>query len=303
MNNKIIVVGSINNDLIISTNKFPQIGETITGNGFMSVAGGKGANQAVAAARLAGDTQQVSFIGAVGDDIFGQELKISLAANGVNIDFVKTAHNTPTGTAVIVLYEGDNMIILDPGANYHVTPEFILQAEEKISASNILITQLEISYESAARALQLAKQHGLTAILDPAPAVKLDDHILSNVDIITPNESEAEIITGIKINDPEDAKAAAKWFLDKGIKYAIVTLGSAGVVYNSGDKVVHKPAKKVKVVDTTSAGDSFTGALAVALNEGKNIDNAVDFAIHVSSLVVQKKGAQPSLPYRRDIQP
>ena len=300
--NKIIVVGSINNDLIISTDKFPQIGETITGNGFMSVAGGKGANQAVAAARLAGDTQQVSFIGAVGDDIFGQELKRSLATNGINTDFVRTMEDTPTGTAVIVLYKGDNMIILDPGANYHVTPEWIQQAEEKISEANILITQLEIPYQSAATALQLAKQHGLTTILDPAPAVKLDDDILSNVDIITPNESEAEIITGIKINSPEDAKAAAKWLLDKGIKYAIVTLGSQGVVYNSENEIIHKPAKKVNVVDTTSAGDSFTGAIAVALNEGKDIDTAIDFAIHVSSLVVQKKGAQPSLPYRKDIQ-
>jgi len=297
--NKIVVVGSINMDLVVNTPRVPVIGETILGSGFATVPGGKGANQAVAISRLGGD---VAMIGCVGQDIFGRDLLENLKTNGVNTANVKMLDNTPTGIAVIVVKDGNNFIIVDPGSNYKLTPEMTAALENEIKDCYMIVVQLEIPMETAKKAIEIAKSNNVKVLLNPAPAVPLDDELLRKVDILTPNESECAIITGLPVENAEDAKKAVKYLNNKGVKQALITLGGNGVVYNSGNTVIHKTVPKVKAVDTTAAGDSFSGALAVALSEGMDIDAAVDFASKVGTLTVMKKGAQTSLPYRKDVE-
>lgn len=295
---KITIIGSINMDLVVCTPKIPIMGETVIGEGFMTAPGGKGANQAVAAARLGG---QVSMVGCVGDDIFGKNLTKNLSKNNVSIRSIKTIQNKSTGIAVIVIKEGDNFIIVDPGANHELTPTMIDDVEDLIKESSIIVLQLEIPMESVKRAIKIAKKNKVKVLLNPAPAQKLDDRLLADVDIITPNETESEIITGIPIRSVDDAKKAVEYLKKKGIPQVIVTMGKHGVVYNSGTDIINKPVPDVEVVDTTAAGDSFTGALSVAITEGKTIDEAIDFANIVGTLTVTKKGAQTSLPTIEDV--
>lgn len=299
MHKKIVVVGSLNMDLVVNTRKIPVTGETVLGYGFMSVPGGKGANQAVAAARLGGN---VSMIGCVGNDTFGHSLIKNLAENNVNTDNIIILDKSSSGIAVVVIKDGNNFIIVDPGANAGLTVEMLENLEELIKGSDILIAQLEIPVQTVEKAIQIAKKHNVKVILNPAPASKLSDEVLSNVDIITPNESECELLTGMPIYDVEDAKAAVLYFNRKGISQVVVTLGSKGVVYNSSNGIIHKGVPDVKVVDTTAAGDSFTGSLAFQLAEGMDIDTAVDFANAVGTLTVMKKGAQTSLPFRHEVE-
>jgi ribokinase len=295
----ILVVGSLNMDLIVTTPRVPVIGETILGSGFSTAPGGKGANQAVAAARLGGS---VSMVGCVGNDIFGNNLLDNLEVNGVSTNGVKVIENCPTGVAVIVLKGGDNFIIVDPGSNYKLTPEMIDGMEEKIKECSIMMIQLEIPIETVERAISIAKKHGVTVLLNPAPAVKLSDEFISKVDIFTPNESECELITGISVKSVDDAKLAIEYLKDKGVQKVIITMGSKGVVYNSGNEIVHKPAYNIEALDATAAGDSFSAAIAVAFTNGKNIDEAIDFANTVGALTVMKKGAQPSLPFLEEVE-
>lgn len=290
---KVCVIGSLNMDMVINAPRIPRMGETLHGRGFMTAPGGKGANQAVAASRLGAD---VLMMGCVGDDIFGNSLLKNLKENGVNISNIEKVKCVPTGIAVIVLKDGDNFIILDSGANYSVTPQWINGVEPVIRESEILLLQLEIPLEAVREAIKVARRNGVRVLLNPAPAYSLDDELLSMVDILTPNESECAIIAGIDVNSIEDAKKGIEYFLQKGVSQAVVTLGSRGVVYNSGNSIVHKPVPSVKVVDTTAAGDSFSGALAVALTNGMSIDEAIDFANTVGTLTVMKSGAQTSLP-------
>lgn len=290
---KVCVIGSLNMDLVINTPRIPLMGETLHGKGFITAPGGKGANQAVAASRLGAD---VTMMGCVGDDIFGNSLLKNLTENGVNTSNIKKVKDVPTGIAVIVVKDGDNFIILDSGANYSITPQWIDSVEAVIRESDILLVQLEIPMESVREAIKIARRNGVKVLLNPAPAYSLDDDLLSMVDIITPNESECAIIAGFDVNSIEDAKKGIAYFMQKGISQAVVTLGSRGVVYNSGDKIVHKAVPDVKVVDTTAAGDSFSGALAVALTNGMPIDETIDFANTVGTLTVTKRGAQTSLP-------
>ena len=299
MSNKITVVGSLNMDLVVTTPKVPVMGETILGSGFMTAPGGKGANQAVAAARLGG---HVSMIGCVGGDIFGKDLIANLSGNNVVIDSVEVKESASTGIAVIIIKDGNNSIIVDPGANSMLTPGLAVKYEEVIKDSSIMVAQLEIPLETVEKSVALAKKHGVKVLLNPAPATKLSDELLARVDVFTPNETECEIITGIAVNSIDDAKRAVEFLNGKGIPQVIITLGEKGVVYNSGDRVVHKPVPDVKVVDTTAAGDSFTGAVAVALSQGKTIDEAVDFGNIVGTLTVTKRGAQISLPTLMDVE-
>lgn len=294
----IVVIGSLNMDLVITTSRIPSIGETILGSGFMTSPGGKGANQAVAAARLSGD---VAMIGCVGNDVFGRDLLENLERNGVNTGSINALQEYPTGVAVIVVNNGNNCIIVDPGANGKLTPENIERMEQLIKESSIVVIQLEIPLETVEMAVEIAKKHNVKVLLNPAPAVKLSDKVLSSIDILTPNETECEIITGISIKNVEDAREAVAFLCGKGVKTAVVTLGSKGVVYNNGGAIMHKPVPKVKVVDTTAAGDSFSGALAVSIAKGGHIDDAIDFANVVGTLTVTKKGAQSSLPTLEDV--
>lgn len=295
---KITVIGSLNMDLVVNTPKVPSIGETLLGSGFMTVPGGKGANQAVAAARLGG---QVSMIGCVGNDIFGKDLIKNLQDNRVDVKSVKIVDESSTGVAMIVVENGDNFIIVDPGANFRITPQMIDSIEMLIKSSYIIMLQLEIPYDIVDYAVNMAYQNNVKVLLNPAPARRLSDELLSKVDIFTPNELECEMITGIPIKSVEDAKTAVEYLRNKGIGNVIITMGKNGVVYNSGDSIIHKPVPKVKVMDTTAAGDSFSGAVAVALTESESIDEAVDFGNKVGTLTVMKKGAQISLPSRLDV--
>ena len=299
MSNKITVVGSLNMDLVVTTPKVPVLGETILGSGFMTAPGGKGANQAVAAARLGGE---VSMIGCVGNDIFGKDLLDNLLKNNVNIDNVAVKDSASTGIAVIIIKDGNNSIIVDPGANSLLTPEMVERSEEMIKNSDIMVVQLEIPLETMERAISLAHKHGVKVLLNPAPGRKLSDELLLKVSILTPNETECEIITGHEIRSIEAAKRGVDFLNQKGINQVIVTLGGKGVVYNSSKGIVHKEVPSVKVVDTTAAGDSFTGAVALALSQGKTIDEAVDFGNVVGTLTVTKKGAQTSLPSIEEVQ-
>jgi len=296
---KITVVGSLNMDLVVNTPWIPALGETILGSGFFTAPGGKGANQAVAAARLGGS---VAMVGCVGNDIFGQELVKNLTDNGVNIEHVRLLDNTPTGIAMITVKDGDNFIIVNPGANAGLTPEMIENIEDLIKESYIVIIQLEIPVETVERTICLAKKHGVKVLLNPAPAGNLPEELLQKVDIITPNEKECEFLTGVAVNCVEDAKAALQVLKGRGIPQVLITLGAGGVVYNNGDEVVHKPARCVKAVDSTAAGDAFTGALAVAIAKGKQIGDAVDFASIAGALTVTKSGAQKSLPAKEDVE-
>jgi len=296
---RITVIGSLNMDLVITAPKVPAVGETILGSGFMTVPGGKGANQAVAAAKLGA---QVSMVGCVGNDIFGRDLINNLENNHVNVENVGVMDGCPTGIAMIVVKDGDNSIIVDPGANYRLAPQMINAVEELIKSSDIMLIQLEIPQEAVECAVDIACKNNVRILLNPAPARQLSDELLAKVDIFTPNESECGIITGMPVKSIEDAKNAAAYLIRKGIKNVIITMGKNGAVYNNGGDIIHKPVPAVKAVDTTAAGDSFSAAVAVALSEGKSIDEAVDFGNKVGTLTVMKKGAQTSLPSREDVE-
>ena len=302
---KIVILGSINTDLVIRSPKPPRMGETVMGDGFGIIAGGKGANQGVAAARLQSEGSSAAFIGAVGSDEFGPIMRNNLAGNGLDVTHVKSVPDCATGTAVIVVHDGDNFIVVDSGANALVTPEDIARAEAVIAGADILVGQLEVPLETVRAAFALAKKHRVTTLLNPAPAPSqpLDGELLALTDIITPNETECESLTGVNADTAEGGMAGVRALLALGVKQAVVTLGANGAAYNDGAAVLHEPGVKADMVaDTTAAGDSFTGALAVALTEGKSIREAIRFANHVGAITVATHGAQPSLPTRAAVE-
>lgn len=296
---KIIVVGSLNMDLVISAPHMPQNGETLMGYGFMTNPGGKGANQAIGAARLNGN---VYMVGCVGNDMFGDQLKENLVRNGVNSDNLKTDTCESTGVAVIVIADEDNRIILDSGTNFKVTPEQVEEALNSIGeAGDILLVQLEIPVECVERALKKGREKGMINILNPAPAVKLNDSVYKLIDFITPNESECEILSGIKPVDQQSLIDSTQYFINKGVRNVIITLGKNGVSYTKDGIVEMKSVPDVQVVDTTAAGDSFSGALALCLSNNMSIDDTIDFCNIIGTLTVMKKGAQISLPYYDEV--
>lgn len=295
----ICVIGSLNMDLVVNVDTMPKPGQTLLGGNFKEVPGGKGANQAVAMARLEGN---VSMIGKVGNDSFGKTLIEALNNDNVNTNHVHIA-NCSTGVAFITVDKNaQNSIVVAPGANFQLTKDDIDKNIDCIKNSDIVVIQLETPLETVKYALQIAKDLNKYTILNPAPAVKLDDEIIKNVDLLTPNETELEIIAEIKIENEDDINKAANKIVEKGVKELIITLGSKGSLYINEEKSFFKPAYKVKAVDTTAAGDSFTGALAVALSNNKTMEEAMDFASKVGALSVIKKGAQSSLPTLKDVE-
>ena len=295
----ICVIGSLNMDLVVNVDTMPKPGQTIIGSNFKEVPGGKGANQAVAMARLNGN---VSMIGKVGEDGFGQTLINSLKNDNVDTTYIQTTKGA-TGVALITVDKNaQNSIVVSPGANFEVKEEDIDNNIEAIKNSDIVVLQLETPLNTIKYALNKAKKLNKYTILNPAPAVKLDDEIIKNVDLLTPNETELEIISGVSIETEEDIHMASQIMIEKGVKELIVTLGSKGSLYINKEKSMFKKAYKVEAVDTTAAGDSYTGALAVALSQDKNIEDAMDFASKVGALSVLKEGAQSSLPTLEDVE-
>ena len=294
----ICVIGSLNMDLVVNVDTMPKPGQTIIGSNFKEVPGGKGANQAVAMARLNGN---VSMIGKVGEDGFGQTIINSLKNDKVDTTYIQTSKGA-TGVALITVDKNaQNSIVVSPGANFEVKEDDIDNNIEAIKNSDIVVLQLETPLNTIKYALNKAKELNKYTILNPAPAVKLDDEIIKNVDLLTPNETELEIISGVSIETEEDIQKAAQIMIEKGVKELIVTLGSKGSLYINKEKSMFKKAYKVEAVDTTAAGDSYTGALAVALSQDKNIEDAMDFASKVGALSVLKEGAQSSLPTLEDV--
>lgn len=299
MNKNILVVGSINMDLVIKAKAIPKPGETISGGTFYKAYGGKGANQAVTVARLG---ERCYFVGRVGKDIFGKELKENLIKNSVNIDYLVEDEENPTGVAFIMVdSDGENSIIVAPGANRFLTQDDVERSLPIMSKASVLLTQLEIPVETASYTLKLAKDHNITTILNPAPAREIEPDILSLVDIITPNESELKILTGIEPQDKEDVLKAGKKLLQYGVKTVIVTLGAKGAMIIDNNLELHIPAIKVSAVDTTGAGDVFNGALAVRLAHQDPIEKAVRYAVISAGISVTRRGAQTSIPTLEEV--
>lgn len=290
----ILVIGSINADMVIYTEKMPQMGETIHGHSFAINAGGKGANQAVAAAKLGAS---VKMIGKVGSDANGAMLLDNFRASGVGTDGIDT-WSGPCGVAVITVCNGDNCIILDGGANDHVDPAQIDAHRDLIQWADFLIFQLEIPMETVLHAAKLAKSYAKTVVLNPAPITPIPPQLLSCTDLIVPNQSEAEGLLHRSIHGIEDAKKAALEIQGMGVAHVIITLGSDGCVYTCGQEVYHHGIIPTKVVDTTAAGDSFIAGVVTSLAEGCSMDEAIGFATRVSSITVSRAGAQSSLPLR-----
>jgi len=299
MNNSICVLGSINIDLSIKSPKEMKIGETIHGSGFIIGHGGKGANQALAMAKLGG---QAYILGNVGNDIFGRELIESLKMNGVNTEYSKIVELIPTGTAVIIVIDGNNSIILDAGANDNVTVDYVHMSEKIISECSMLVSQFEIPYTSVNEAFRMAKKNGVITLLNPSPSKNIGDELYRNTDIIIANELEASDLTGINVYDINSAKDAIKWFINKGIKTSVITLGAQGCVFFDGLNIEHNAVRKVDVVDSTCAGDSFLGAFAVSLINGKCIKYAIEYASAASAITVTRRGAQSSLPDASEVE-
>jgi ribokinase len=297
---KIIIVGSSNTDLVIKTEKMPMPGETVTGGKFTMAGGGKGANQAVAAARLGGD---VAFIAKVGDDLFGRNSIERYKSENMDISHVVKDSESESGVALITVDEkGENCIAVAPGANCKLGKKDIDAAAEEFGNAEYILMQLEIPMETIEYAADIALKKGIKVILNPAPAATLPEGLLSKLFLITPNRTEASQLSGVNVTSRADAERAAEVFLSKGVKNVVITLGSEGALVKSRNSCTFVPAHKVKAVDTTAAGDTFSGAITVALSEGKSLDEAVEFATKASAISVTRLGAQPSVPYRKEIQ-
>jgi ribokinase len=299
MDNRIAVIGSSNTDMVIKTTKLPAPGETILGGDFFMNPGGKGANQAVAAARLGGN---VTLIAKTGDDLFGREAKQIFENDHINTDYITTDPSHPSGVALITVDgHGENCIVVAPGSNSFLSKEDIDLARKEILRSELILMQLEIPVETVAYAATIAFDAGIKVILNPAPAAKIPDDLLSRLYMITPNETEAELISGIPVQDMESAKRAAKNLYDRGVKVVVITLGSKGALLYTGDTTLLVPSPKVEAIDTTAAGDVFNGAIAVAISEGIPLEIAVEFACNAAAISVTRMGAQSSAPYRAEI--
>jgi ribokinase len=300
MSKKIVVVGSSNTDMIIKTDHIPQPGETVIGGTFSTAAGGKGANQAVAAARAGGE---VTLVARVGADMFGDQAIEGFIKDNIDVKHViKDAHQ-PSGMALIFVDEqGENSIAVASGANGKLSPADVQAASGIIAGADVIVMQLETPLDTIRAAVAIADPAGVKVILNPAPAQPLDEGILSKVSVLTPNESEAELLTGIAVKSDTDSQNAAKSLAEKGVGTVLITLGPRGVFVCGEGLNQLVPGFEVEAVDSTAAGDVFNGALAVALAEGKPLDRAVLFASAAGALSVTKLGAQPSAPTREEIE-
>ncbi len=296
----IVVTGSLNMDLVARAPRIPRPGETIIGGDFCTVPGGKGANQAVAAARLGA---QVSMIGQVGRDAFAQALLDNLAAAGVDHSFVAQDPDAATGVALIVVDDaGENSIVVAPGANMRLSPTDVDEAESVVAAADALLLQLESPLETVTRAAEVARAHGVTVVLNPAPARSLPDELLALVDVLIPNETETALLTGLPVRDRAEAETAAAALHELGVGTMILTLGERGALLSREQGSEHFAAFEVTPVDTTAAGDAFVGGFAVALTEGRTLSEAVRWGNAAGALATTKLGAQPSMPTRQDLE-
>lgn len=295
----ITVIGSSNTDMVIKTSKLPQPGETILGGNFLMNPGGKGANQAVAAARLNG---QVTLVAKTGEDLFGQQAKRLFRSENLNTDYLFSDPVAPSGIALITVdFQGENCIVVAPGANSCLGREDIINALPALMKSEYILMQLEIPLDTVIYAAEIAHKAGRKVILNPAPAQPLPSRLFPMIYMITPNETEAELLTGIHVSDVETAGIAALELLGKGVEVAVITLGNKGALIAKDGQVELIPAYQAEAIDTTAAGDCFNGALAVALSEGAALKEAVNFANKAASISVTRMGAQASAPYRHEL--
>ena len=295
----ILVIGSSNTDMVIRTEHLPLPGETVIGGTFFMNPGGKGANQAVAVARLGG---QVAFVCKTGSDIFGHQAQQLFSEEGIDSSYVFSDTKNPSGVALITVdTHAENCIVVAPGANAHLTVADLKHSARAVEKADIVLLQLEIPMETVEEAAVMAGRLGKKVVLNPAPASKLSPRLLESLYVITPNETEAEMISGIHIVDGASAEAAARKIASMGVPNVIVTLGTRGALVFDGTDCEIVPACKVQAVDTTAAGDVFNGALVVALAEGRSLTEAARFACKASAISVTRVGAQSSVPYRTEV--
>lgn len=296
---RIVVVGSVNADLMLRCPHLPGRGETVVGSDFVVTPGGKGANQAVAAARLGAD---VRFVGSVGDDAFGRSARAALEAEGVDTTHLATLGNVPTGVALVMVDDaGDNMIAVAAGANHHLDAARLDAAQSVFEGAALVVCQLELPLSVVAHAGVLAQRHGVPLLLNPAPAAALPESLVRSLAYLVPNEGEAALLSGVAINDVASAQAAAARLRAAGAACVIVTLGARGVVCASDAGEAASPALPVAAIDTTGAGDAFVGAFAVARSRGQPLPESIAFAQRAAAWSVQRRGAQAAMPYADDL--
>lgn len=296
---RILVLGSLNMDLVTRVKMTPQVGETILGNGFDQIPGGKGANQAVAIGKLGG---KVAMLGCVGKDDFGAVLTANLMKNDVDSAKVKTVDGVPTGLAMIMVNEsGDNSIVVVPGANFSLQPDDL--SKNDFVGFDYCIAQLETPVETIARAFELAKEVGVTTVLNPAPARGLPENLVAHTDLLIPNETEFFSLAGYDTQCRASIEAGASVLYGKGVQALLITLGAKGAIYLDKDgTVIQQSAYRVEAVDSTAAGDSFIGGFVTALAEGQNVEAAMAFAMKVAAITVTRHGAQSALPDRKEVE-
>ena len=296
---KIVVLGSTNTDMVISGKKIPVPGETISGGKFLMNPGGKGANQAVAVARLSARRGACQFIAKVGNDLFGRETAVRMKKDGIDAKLV-VDRKEPSGTALILVApNGQNVISVALGANGTLSPKDIAPYRKDIENASALLLQLETPIKTVVAAAKWAHAKGVPVILNPAPAAKLPKELYKCLEWITPNETEAELLTGVKVTDAKSAQKAVDVFLKRGVGHVVITMGSKGAYCGNCRKLY--PCKKVKAIDCVAAGDTFNGAFVVALAEGKRCKDAIAFAQKASAISVTRSGAQSSVPFRKEV--
>ncbi len=290
----VVVVGSANMDMVVSCDRFPNDGETVLGSDFGLYPGGKGANQASACARLGGE---VRFVARMGQDVFRDRLEESLLEKGIDLSHVVIDEEQPTGVALITVdSSGENQIIVASGSNMRLAPEDVRANAEAFDGASVVVLQLEIPLETVIEAARQGKASGAQVILNPAPARDLPEELLAEIDVLTPNESEAALLSGLSVTDVDSAEAAGRALLERGVRQVIITMGSQGALLVGPSSSRHFPAHQVRAVDATAAGDAFTGALAYGLARGDAIEEAIVLAGSVAAFSVTKKGAQTSMP-------
>lgn len=296
----VTVTGSLNMDLVVRVEHLPASGETILGKDFHTIPGGKGANQAVAAARLGG---AVHMVGRVGQDKYGQTLRSNLSTEGVNVEFVQVDPLSASGVALITVDEaGSNTIVVASGSNMKLTPHDVSQAFKRIVCMDVLVLQLELSLECVQEAARAGRERGAKVVLNPAPARLLSEEIYENVDVLVPNETETNLLTGMPVDSLIHAEQAANCLLEMGVGAVVLTLGGRGaLVVSPGMSPIHIPPHIVKVIDTTAAGDAFVAGLAVGLAQGMNLVEASHFGNSAGAVAVTRLGAQPSMPTRAEV--
>ena len=287
-------------DLVVKSPRIPVTGETILGGDFIMTPGGKGANQAVAAAKLGAD---VHLVAKLGRDIFAERSLASFKETGINTDYVTQTADASSGVALITVDdEGNNAIVVAPGANGQLSRDDVEAARSVIASAGALVVQLEIPLDTVEYAAALGHEHHVPVVLDPAPACELGWDLLAKLDVITPNETEAQIVTGVEVTDVDSARAACESLLERNVRAVALTMGSKGFLAASDEGFEFVEAVEVDAVDTTAAGDAFAGALAVGLANGQSFLEAADFARYVAALSIKKMGAQASMPSRREVE-